>query len=634
MKKIRLYIALFVTMSLLSSCSYLDIVPDNVATIDNAFTDKFNAEKFLFTCYAYLPKMGNLEGNPALLGSDELSKALFWENSEGIKLANGYQTTSNPLYNYWNGQSGISSLYVGIRDCNTLIARIDEVKDLTDFEKKKWKAEAKFIKAYLHFYLIRMYGPINIIRENLSITESIDNLKMSRDPIDECFKYVIELMDEAIAELPERNENIILEHGRITSTIAAAVKAQVLVTAASPLFNGESGFQVQNHDGTQLFPKSDPTAAAQKWEKAAAACKVAIDLAEKNGHRLLQMSDFDQNGTVSDATKQKVVLGYRMSKRDNNYEVIWPHTNSLVIGLQLDVLPQYFSQLDYHANGNLGVPLKISLMYYTKNGIPVSEDKDWQGANLNQVLPTDEAHQYYLKLGRRTVKRNFNREPRFYSDLVFDGALIYGHQRTFSNDINANLDYINHLQGGFSTAGYAHRYCPFGYWPHKLASIESGEAGQFWQVTPYAFPAMRLADLYLSYAEALLETNKLADSKNWIDKVRVRAGLKTVDEAWLTYSVNPNKPNTKEGLREIMHRERLIEMAFEGSRFWDVRRWLEAESYCNVPVQSWNPQESTPEKYYQAQTLYYPTFTTKNYFFPIAESEITKNPNLVQNYGW
>ncbi len=628
MKKIRIYIALLVTISLFSSCNYLDIVPDNVATIDNAFADKFNTEKFLFTCYSYLPKMGDPDQNPAILGSDEVSMALYHIDRNGIRLANGYQTPSNPMYNFWNNH------YVGIRECNTLISRIDEVKDMTDLEKKEWKAEAKFIKAYLHFYLIRMYGPIHIIRENLAITESIENLKMSRDPIEDCFKYVIELMDEAIADLPEINENKILEHGRITSTIATAVKAQVLVTEASPLFNGESGFQIQNNDGTLLFPANDPTAVTQKWEKAAVACKVAIDLAEKNGHRLLQIGDFNENGTVSDSTKKKVVLGYRVTKRDDNYEVIWAHTNSLVHGLQGDAMPQYFSQLDYHSNGNIGVPLKISLMYYTKNGVPVSEDKDWQGAILNQILPTDAAHKFYLKLGRRTVKRNFNREPRFYSDLVFDGALVYGHQRVFSNDKNANLDYINHLQGGFTTAGYAHKYCPLGYWPHKMVSIESGEAGQFWQYTPYAFPAMRLADLYLLYAEALLETNKLADSKIWIDKVRVRAGLKSVDEAWQTFSVTPNKPQTKDGLRTIMHRERLIEMAFEGSRFWDIRRWLEAENYCNETVQGWNPQESTPEKYYLPQTLYSPTFTSKNYFFPINDVEIIKNPNLVQNYGW
>jgi hypothetical protein len=635
MKKIKLLIASTAILVVLGACNYLDIVPDNVATIDNAFVDKYNAEKFLFTCYSYIPKMGNVSRNPALLGSDEVSMALYHEDLPGIKLSQGYQSTSSPLYNYWNGWSnGSPSLYIGIRDCNLLLSRIDQVPDLPDFEKKRWKAEAKFIKAYLHFYLIRLYGPIHIVRENLEITESIEKLKLSRDPLDECLNYVIELLDETKADLPEVIENKVIEQGRITAVVAAAVKAQVLVTAASPLFNGQSGFQVQNHDGTALFPEGDAASVAKKWEAAEIACREAVELAEKNGFRLLGTNDFKENGTVSDFTKEKVMLGYRVSLRDNNYEVIWSHTNSLVSGLQGDAMPQYFSQLDYHSNGNYGVPLKISTMYYTTNGVPVGEDKSWQGVNLNQLLTIDNTHAYYMKLGRRTVRRNFNREPRYYADLLFDGALVYGHQRTFSNDKNENLDYISHLQGGYTTAGYANRYCPFGYWPHKLVSIESGEAGQFWQYTPYAFPAMRMADLYLMYAEALLENNKLTESKSWIDKIRERANLKSVDEAWQQFSLFPNKPNTKDGLRKILHQERLIEMAFEGSRFWDLRRWLEAEDNCNIPVQAWNPQESTPEKYYQPQTLYYPAFTSRNYFFPIAESEITKNPNLVQNYGW
>jgi hypothetical protein len=631
MKKVLLYIILILS---LGACDYLDIVPDNVATIDNAFVDKYNAEKYLFTCYSYLPKMGDINQNPALLGSDEVSKAVYHENQNGIRLSNGYQTPVNVLFNYWDGYNGGQPLYTGIRDCNTFIERIDGVPDLTDREKKIWKAEAKFIKAYLHFYLIRMYGPIHIIRENISINESIEALKLSRDPIDECFNYVIELIDEAVSDLPVFNENKTLEHGRITSVIALGVKAKVLVTAASPLFNGEAGFKIQNLDGTDLFPSGDAATVAQKWEKAALACQEAIVIAEENGHRLLQKEDFEEGGTVSDSTRMKVVLGYRVSKRENNHEVIWSHTNSLVSGLQGDAMPQYFSQLDYHANGNYGVPLKISLMYYTQNGVPVSEDKDWQDVSVNTILPTNDEHKYYLKLGRRTVKRNFNRESRFYADLIFDGALVYGHQRTFSNDLNGNLDYINHLQGGHTTAGYAHKYCPFGYWPKKLVNIESGEAGQFWHYTNYAFPALRLGDLYLLYAEALNETGDLTGAKIWIDKVRERANLMGVDESWQDYSIESDKPGSKEGLRQIIHGERLIEMAFEGSRFWDLRRWLEAEDHCNVPVQAWNPQESTPEKYYEMQTLYYPEFSIKHYFFPIAEDQLTKNPNLVQNYGW
>ncbi len=630
------YISSILIVLMLASCNYLDIVPDNVATIDNAFTDKFNAEKYLFTCYSYLPKMGSINENPALLGSDEVSKAPYHLNHPGIQVALGYQSAVNPEFNYWEGRNGGRPLYVGIRDCNIFLDRIDGVEDMTAYEKAKWKAEVKFIKAYLHFYLLRMYGPIHIIRENREVSEALESIKLERQPVDEVFDYVVELLDEAIQDLPPVNENDALDHGRITSTIAAAVKAKVLVTAASPLFNGESGFQIQNNDGENLFPESAADK-AQKWDEALAACEEAVNLAEANGFSLFQKDDFEEKGEVSDSTKMKVILGYRVSKIENNKEVIWPHTNSLVSGLQGDAMPKYFSSAGtYQANANYGVPHKISLMYYTENGVPVEEDKDWQEMNPNQLLPTDEEHQYFMKLGRKTALRNFNRELRFYSDLLFDGALVYGHQRTFSNDMNQNLDYVDHLASGHSAAGHASKLCPFGYWPQKMVHIESGGYLNLFRTTPYAFPALRLADLYLLYAEALLETDNLAESKTWINKVRERAGLLPVDEAWANHSVYPNKPSGKEGLREILRRERLIEMAFEGSRFWDIRRWLEAEQRINnVPVEGWRPLESEYEKYYVPQTVYSnPSFGTKNYFFPISEQELTKNPNLVQNYAW
>jgi hypothetical protein len=339
----RKYIFLLIVSMLLSlgACDYLDVVPDNVATLDNAFTDKYNAEKFLFTCYSYLPKMGDPSQNPALLGSDEMSLGKYHESYNGVQLANGYQTMVNPLFDYWRGYNGGSPLYIGIRDCNIFLERINGVPDISDYEKNIWIAEVKFIKAYLHFYLLRMYGPIHIVRENLSITESLDNLKLSRDPVDDCFDYVVSLLDEAIDGLPDDIQSDITHLGHITKTIAMGVKAKVLVTRASPLFNGQWGLQLINKDGTKLFPQQEETIIAQKWIDAAKACEEAILQADKIGHRLLEINDFDESGaTVSDTTKLKTILRYRVTKRDND-EVIWTHTNSAVStgGLQSWSIP-------------------------------------------------------------------------------------------------------------------------------------------------------------------------------------------------------------------------------------------------------------------------------------------------------
>jgi hypothetical protein len=475
--------------------------------------------------------------------------------------------------------------------------------------------------------------------ESLPIDASLDKVKMSREPLDDCFNYVVTLLDEAIKDLPSFKESLVSDMGRITSVIALSVKAQVLLTAASPLFNGQWGYHLYNKDGTALFPAENQATILDKWTKAADACKIAVSEAEKNGFRLYRKDDFKESGTVSDTTKLKVVLRYRMTEPDDNPEVIWPHTNSLASGYQTSVMVQYFSKQDWLANGYYGVPLKISLMYHTKNGVPVEEDKEWNGVNLNEVTMPGADHFYLLKSGRNNVRRNLNREARFYSDLVFDGALVYGHRRTYSTDDQNNSAlngcYVNYWGGGWSIAGYAYKRCPFGYWPAKVMAMDTGHEENRVFTTNYAFPAMRLADLYLMYAEALLETNDLAQAKTYIDKIRERAGLKGVDEAWTSFSNNPQKPSTQRGLREIIHRERLIEMAFEGSRFWDLRRWLEAAGQCNAPVQSWNATGlANAAEYYQVQTVYYPNFTEKDYFFPIPEGQLINNPNLVQNFGW
>lgn len=146
---------------------------------------------------------------------------------------------------------------------------------------------------------------------------------------------------------------------------------------------------------------------------------------------------------------------------------------------------------------------------------------------------------------------------------------------------------------------------------------------------------MRLAGLYLLYAETLNEANgPTADVYNYIDKVRTRAGLKGVLESWSTYSKNPGKPTTKEGLRDIIHRERRIELCFEAQSGWDLRRWKEIQSVLSVPLQGWNIYESEAGNYYRPHTVLTPVFGLKNYFWPIKDNDLIVNNNLVQTTYW
>lgn len=155
------------------------------------------------------------------------------------------------------------------------------------------------------------------------------------------------------------------------------------------------------------------------------------------------------------------------------------------------------------------------------------------------------------------------------------------------------------------------------------------------QESGYHLPRMRLADLYLLYAECLNEANgPTQDAYNYIDLVRQRAGLKGVQESWLKYSNNPTKPTSKTGLREIIHRERRIELCFEGKAGWDLRRWKELLLVLSNPIQGWSVYQKSDNNFYTPQTLFIPAVTTKDYFFPLSDYALSNNPNLVQTLYW
>jgi hypothetical protein len=125
-----------------------------------------------------------------------------------------------------------------------------------------------------------------------------------------------------------------------------------------------------------------------------------------------------------------------------------------------------------------------------------------------------------------------------------------------------------------------------------------------------------------------------ADVFKYIDKVRTRAGLPGVQDAWTNFSKNPGKFNTKDGLRQIIHMERRIELCFEGQAGWDLRRWKELVSVLSKPLQGWSYRETDPVNYYRPQTQLIPAFGIRDYLWPIKAGDLVVNPNLVQNPYW
>lgn len=638
MKKNTIIRWAIIPLLMLSSCKYLDIVPDNVATIDYAFRLRTQAQKYLFTCYSYLPSYAEWTSNPALISGDEVwffypYLGITGAPPENWEIARGNQNIVSPYLNFWDGENGGKPMFQAIRDCNTFLDNIDKVPDMTEEDKTRWKGEVTFLKAYYNWILLRMYGPIPIRDKNHPVSASIDEVKVYRESVDSCFNYIVALIDSAAVTLPDVIQDPISEMGRVTRPIALAVKARVLMNAASPLFNGNSDYSSFLDDKGQPFfnQQYDP----QKWEKAAQACKEAIDACHAVGNMLYHFNPMVNTYNLGPQMQTRMDIRNAVCEKWNS-EIVWGATNSRPYWLQIDCQPIIDpSKITNYANsprGEYAPSFRVAEQFYTQNGVPIDEDKTWDYTNRLLLDTAGADDKLRIKTGYVTAKINFDREPRFYADLGFDGGIWYGQGQYDEN----KAFHVEGRLGQYSGRATSGKYSITGYYTKKLVNfLGVHDANGDFKVQQYPWPIIRLADLYLYYAESLNEVNGPTDEVFlWIDSVRHRAGIPGVRESWSQFSKKPDKYQTKEGMREIIHRERLIEMAFEGNRFWDLRRWKESEKYMNQPIKGWNVEQKDPEHYYQQIILFNPSYKKRDYFWPIKENDIVVNPALVQNPGW
>lgn len=638
MKSIYKYSGYIFIAIFLLSCDYLDVVPDNVATIDHAFADRYTTEKYLATCYWGMPKSAGWNENPGIFGALEMVFNKEHRTSGGMRFGLGEDNPTSALINYWGGTGEwIRSLYAGIRECNTFLENVDKVQDLNKYEKERMKAEVKMIKAYMHFYLITFYGPICPLRESIPIDESTQGVRVYREKIDDCFGYVLELLDEVISSeaLPLVIENRTTELGRFTKPAAYMLKAKVLVYWASPLFNGNTDYNsFLDHNGEPFFNQIYD---ATRWEKAAEACKEAIDVCTAAGIRLYQTSDFVATKPQSDTTLLVNTLRSAISERWNK-ELVWGNSSYPVDwGLQSPCLPRLEQATSSSASGIMSVPFSTVEIFYSNKGVPINEDVTYPYADRYNLKTGDEEHKYVIQKGEQTAVLNFYREPRYYSTLGFDRGKWYGNSYKNYPDDDSEALYPKNRFGEYSSVFNPGDYNATGYWPKKLVSINTMYRDPNSVTTEtYPFPDMRFADLLLLCAEALNESKEAPDTEvyQYIDMVRARAGLKGVVESWANYSNQPDKPKTKAGMREIIHQERKIELACEGVYYWDSHRWKTALKEQNRLIQGWNVNASELEDYYTITTLYTQKFTYRDYFAPIPENDLVRNPQLVQNPGW
>lgn len=646
MKKKAYHIYLLFLLSVvtgISSCNYLDVVPDEIDTEEDAFSDYSAVLNYLYSCYSYLPESRSGTSSLDLMTGDEVVTA--FEHETFASFPKGNYSSSNTVISYWN------TFFNGLRQCYLFLENVDAVQDpdFTDALRTDFKAQVKFLIAYYHYMLIRCYGPVIIITGVEDVNQSAENYK-SRTSLDECVDFVCDLFDEAAADLPAVRSDA-SEFGLATSVAAKALKAKMLLYAASPFFNYGGGNPsaemksyyeaLKNNDGTALMPLSYD---ANKWTECQTAMKEAIEAAESAGFSLYDTNDYTEDGNTSPEDPYQHRLRWSImdySTGGGNSEVIYADSRSEgYYGIQNKSMP-YCSGSAWNGIAPTWAMLN---RFYTKNGLPWDEDPETKDLDPLSIVTVDEAHADEAAVGEQTIQFNLNREPRFYAWVTFQGGYYevtsantlgaYASDPTYDSEKRRLVcDFVlgGNCSRGTTSSSRTNNYSPSGYLNKKGVSPDYSMTTSLQTPYFYPWPVIRLADLYLGYAEACVETNDLETAKTYLNKVRERAGIPDVETSWSGVAAL-----TQDKMRDIVRQERMVEFYLENQNFWDMRRWLLAGEYFNTKAKGMNIDATSLVKFATLTEIDFERkFTSPtNYLLPIPNSDLNTNENLVNNPGY
>ncbi|TDS13898.1 RagB/SusD family nutrient uptake outer membrane protein [Sphingobacterium paludis] len=602
MKNIINICLILFTISIASSCkNYLDQVPDDVITIDKIFQSKVNTDRFLANIYNTLPNehaqrfVGTTNAGPWNAASDD-SKYTWDFNYANNMNRSVWANTDGTVSGFW------TNYYRGIRNASYFMANIDAANsaEVTDLMKSTYKAEARALRALYYFFLVRMYGAVPILGEEvLDLNAPIEDLKLSRTPFDECIAFIVSELDIAYANLPYLPVND--EFGRITKGVVKAYKAQALLLQASPLFNGNPDYaSVVNKDGTALYNQSVD---AGRWATAATAAKEFLDEFVPNYYDLYTVANADPFQAAYLACRNVMTV-------DWNKEWIFARANS-GNNMQYDRTPKHVGFPSAAQGGGAhGATQSIVDAYFMRNGLPIENPASGYMSSgfVSFRAPFDVAN-------RTTFAMYANREPRFYVGITYNGS-YWLNQANSSTAVISNFNYNGNSGRVQSTSDVT----PTGYTVRKNVAANGNSRGAL---------LLRLANVYLDYAEALNESSPgNADILRYVNLIRSRAGVPLYGSADIA------APTSQEGMREAIRRERRVELAFESVRYFDTRRWKIAATTDSGPVYGLNLQ-ADGDAFYQKTLIETRIFRPeRDYLFPIPNNEVLKNENLVQNPGW
>ena len=637
---------------MLHSCEFLDVVPDDTSTLDDAFKTETNAGNFIYGCYSVMPAFLDFRNNEAWATTPEMIGSPHW-TSEWFYYLIVQRCNYSPAY---GGSALWKNMYDGIRNCWIFLNNIDKTVPVKwtqeEFEKnkKQWIGEAYFLIGYYHLCLMQAYGPVVISDQLLDSDAPAEEMMQTRRPYDECVERVAAFFDKALEYLPDSYNDSNL--GRATSITAEALKARLFLYAASPLYNGNTDYadfkNKAEFGGEQLI---STTYDKEKWKKALDQYEKAITKAESKNFRLYEYTG--NTSGLTDFDKAVANSRYKIAAGWDSPELIWPYTG------RKETLG-YSNGFNYHAIlhgisnetvpiGGLGTTLWTARLYLTKNGKEIDKDPNYDYTNCMQV-DNDEV-----------LKLNKNREPRFYAWISFHNGFYECQTENVVADGTKGITYQDKMdrsdrkqrkrwltqykkEDNSGKMNRGNNYSPTGYLNKK--GVHPGSAARKSDNVPslrYPLPIIRLGELYLDYAEACVgygDASYVAEGMKKLNVIRERAGIAPVLTAWAK-AKEPLTDYSSVGpdgrLMQIVRQERMIELYMETHNFWDLRRWKLGEKYFGVYPRGLNVEATKDEDFFKdtQMTSHIREFRTPaNYLMPIPVDQVSNNPQMVQNPGY
>jgi len=631
---LQLSLVTTIAMSSVSCGDYLDVVPPEQASLPDA-TKSYDASiKFLYSCYSTIYSPYNYHTIEAV--SDEYVLPPLWSETASSKIIYNLNEASNSAEWRWGGY------YRSIGQIHLFLSEIDKAREVSPEEIKEWKAEAKFLLAYYHMMTLIIYGPCPINDHYIDM-DANEKEYPGRSHFDYVVNWIVNKFDEAAVDLPAKRSS--QKWGRATSTMAKALKARLLLYAASPLWNGSfpfpnwqnTNFETPGYGKALVSYTYDP----QKWVRAKQACEEAISFATSEGGNALYTNEeayvredlelpfvpgVNKNTAEGKAFLKKVMLmRYLTNTRysEGNHEIIWGLADQG--NWHNGVLPHHIITKSNGENfgGYSGVSpvLNTSIQYfYTKNGKRPAHDgsftpeSDWyKSANIS---------------GRPgIIKLNVNREPRFYAWFAFDDG-DFGSKLADGRPLHIELR--NADKQGYNPVKYQRDNNVTGYFTQKgiMPKLNCNKNGG-WNYENKPRCLIRLAELYLNLAECEAALGEDAQAIEHLNIIRTRAGVPNLTTADLSTM----------SMTDWVRNERFIELWGEGHRYYDIRRWLIAPQTMaagtRMGLSAYGKENPTFEEFNTVTPVKQPfQWNNRMYLLPVFDREVYKNPQMVQAPGY